>query len=343
MDDFEKGIKTTVGQCMDVTSKDRVLIVADTPSKRIGLALKKEALTKTPYVRFFDLDMPAYGGRPLKTMPSNLMESLDDVSVTFFLAAPKEGELKTVREPFIQKVISRARHAHMVGVTEAIIKSGMCADYSKVESITMNMYDILKNAKEVSVKSPAGTDFRATFDSSMHWIPCTGICRKAGEWDNLPSGEVFTAPDSLEGRVVVDGSMGEWIEEKYSGVVDYRSSPLIIEIEAGDDGSYMTSANCRNADLLKDFKAYVGEEKCASRVGELGFGTNVFLKDFIGNMLQDEKFPGVHIALGDPYHEKTGANWVCGHHIDLVMRGCDVWVDEKQIMKSGKYLHFSQV
>ena len=52
--------------------------------------------------------------------------------------------------------------------------------------------------------------------------------------------------------------MGEWIEEKYSGVVDYRSSPLIIEIEAGDDGSDMTSADFRNADPPKEFKAYSG-------------------------------------------------------------------------------------
>jgi aminopeptidase len=133
----------------------------------------------------------------LKNMPSNLMESLQDVSVTFFLAAPKEGELTTVREPFIQKVISRARHAHMVGVTEEILQTGMCADYSKIETITNKLYEMLKTAKQISVKSQAGTDFTASFNTSTHWISCTGICRKVGEWDNLPSGEVFTAPETL--------------------------------------------------------------------------------------------------------------------------------------------------
>ena len=38
----------------------------------------------------------------------------------------------------------------------------------------------------------------------------------------------------------------------------------------------------------------------------------------IGNILQDEKFPGVHIAFGDPYGAHTGAKWKSSTHIDVV-------------------------
>ena len=38
----------------------------------------------------------------------------------------------------------------------------------------------------------------------------------------------------------------------------------------------------------------------------------------IGNILQDEKFPGVHIAFGNPYGAHTGADWYSSTHIDVV-------------------------
>jgi leucyl aminopeptidase (aminopeptidase T) len=44
----------------------------------------------------------------------------------------------------------------------------------------------------------------------------------------------------------------------------------------------------------------------------------------IGNLLQDEKFPGVHIALGHGYPEKTGSP--------------SVEVEGKAIMRDGKFL-----
>ena len=38
----------------------------------------------------------------------------------------------------------------------------------------------------------------------------------------------------------------------------------------------------------------------------------------IGKILQDEKFPGIHIAFGNPYGAHTGADWYSSTHIDVV-------------------------
>ena len=38
----------------------------------------------------------------------------------------------------------------------------------------------------------------------------------------------------------------------------------------------------------------------------------------IGNILQDEKFPGIHIAFGNPYDEHTGAPWRSGTRIPKI-------------------------
>jgi leucyl aminopeptidase (aminopeptidase T) len=191
---------------------------------------------------------------------------------------------------------------------------------------------------EVKVTSPAGTDFTANFDSWMKWIPCSGIVDKAGEWDNLPAGEVFTAPRTFQGRLVVDGTVGDWIEVKYAGKVNYQETPLTIDVEHINGGSHIKRVACDNADLLADFKSYVNSEPNASRVGEIGLGTNIFLERIIGNILQDEKFPTVHVAFGDPYHEKTGATWTSDYHIDLLMRECSIWLDGRQVMDRGRYI-----
>jgi leucyl aminopeptidase (aminopeptidase T) len=50
------------------------------------------------------------------------------------------------------------------------------------------------------------------------------------------------------------------------------------------------------------------------------------------------KFPGVHIAFGDPYPRETGAGWSCPTHVDVVASGCTITVDGTRIMEDGVFL-----
>jgi len=335
---IEQGARIAVEKCMQVKPEDKVLIVADEDSKDIGIAIRKASLEITKHVRFFNVDLPTYGGRPLEQMPKGLKEAIEGATVTFFVAGARMGELATLREPFLKLIKARARHAHMVSVTKEIMETGMCVDYTIVDKITQNVHRMVKDSVEIHVTSPAGTDFIVKLDPDIYWIPCSGVVTKAGEWDNLPSGEVFTAPLTLEGRLVVDGTVGDWLGEKYNDKVDFSKTPLIIDVENREEGgSYITYCECEDKDLLEDFTKYIKSEPCASRVGELGIGTNIFLKEIVGNILQDEKLPTIHVAFGDPYHEKTGAKWECHHHIDLLMLKCSIIVDGIEMMKDGDY------
>jgi leucyl aminopeptidase (aminopeptidase T) len=51
----------------------------------------------------------------------------------------------------------------------------------------------------------------------------------------------------------------------------------------------------------------------------------------------------VHLAFGDPYGSQTRANWAATTHVDVLTRGCDVWIDDAQVIAEGQYLlqHFS--
>jgi len=334
---MKQGAEIAVKKCMKLHSEDTVLIVADEPSKEIGMTLRAVALEITDKVRFFNLDLPAYGGRPIQSMPPTLQEAIGQATASFYVAQAFEGELQTLRVPYLKLVVQNARHAHMVGVTKQIMETGMCADYDVIERVTNTLFNLMSTASEVHVTSPAGTDFTAELDPAYRWKRSGGIIKNLREWENLPSGELYTNPRKLNGTLIVDGVVGEWIGAKHSGRMDFRETPLEIEVEETPEGSFIKELKCKDGKLYADFDKYVHEDPCASRVGELGLGTNIFLEEIIGNILQDEKFPTVHVAFGDPYAEHTGATWSCDHHIDVLMRKCDIEVDGTLIMKEGKY------
>ena len=192
-------------------------------------------------------------------------------------------------------------------------------------------------ASRLTVRTEAGTNFTATFDASLAWVKTSGLINPR-YWSNLPAGEVFTTPASVDGTFVCDGTAGDYFNAKY-GPLD--RSPLVLEISGGR----LISARCDRADLERDFWAYTHTDGNSDRVGELAFGTNLGLRDMIGILLQDEKVPGVHLAFGDPYGSQTHADWSSRTHVDVLTRECDVWIDNEQVIEKGQYLlqKFDQV
>ena len=100
----------------------------------------------------------------------------------------------------------------------------------------------------------------------------------------------------------------------------------------------MRAASPRTSELRDEFWAYTHTDENSDRVGEFAIGTNLGIDHVIGNILQDEKFPGIHIAFGNPYGEHTGAPWTSTTHIDVVGLRFNIWMDEEQIMRGGQFL-----
>ena len=90
--------------------------------------------------------------------------------------------------------------------------------------------------------------------------------------------------------------------------------------------------------MQDEFWSYTHTDENSDRVGEFAIGTNLGVRDVIGNILQDEKIPGVHIAFGNPYGDHTRAKWYSSTHIDVVGRRFSIWADERQIMRDGEFL-----
>ena len=136
---------------------------------------------------------------------------------------------------------------------------------------------------------------------------------------------------AIDGTLVIDGVVGDYLCEKFGSLFE---TPLTLRVK----DNRLVEAFSDNKELENDFWKYTHTDENSDRVGEFAIGTNIELKQVIGHILQDEKFPGIHIAFGNPYGVHTGADWFSSTHIDVVATRFDIWVDDRKIMDDGKFL-----
>jgi leucyl aminopeptidase (aminopeptidase T) len=216
----------------------------------------------------------------------------------------------------------------MIGIDEALMAEGMCADYDEVFRLTNEVYALVRNAHTIHVTSAKGSDVTATFHQNWQWVPCHGRYTEQGQWGNLPEGEVFTAPATVDGVLVCD-VLGDFLSERY-GVLKH---PATLTMKDGN----VTSVTCEDAAVEKDLRNYLFSAPNSNRAGEFAIGTLTSLKRLTGNLLQDEKMPGLHVAFGNPYPEHTGADWDANTHIDVIPTCCTIEVDGREIMRDGVF------
>lgn len=274
--------------------------------------------------------MEDYGQRPMLTLPPPIADALERADVSIYAGQPKQGELAFRRA--LTAIIDRRqiRHAHMVSISHRIMVEAMRANFDDVDAISCRLLDRALKAKKILATSPGGSRVEATFDPSIKWLKTSGII-STSKWGNLPGGEVLTAPARVDGVYVADGVVGDYLCARYG---DLKDNPLTVTIES----SRIVDVQCKRQDLVADFLAYTATDENSNRVGEFAMGTNIALHDVIGNILQDEKIPTLHLAFGHPYSEHTGAPWRSTTHIDIVGRSFDIWFDGDQVMARGKYL-----
>ena len=322
------GAHNAVYVCLRVQPSEKVTVITDEATKEIAASMVREL--ETLGVQYQAWILEELAPRPLTDLPREILEDLETSQVSIFAVQAQSNELRTRMQ--MTDVVNRRkiRHAHMVNINRQIMLEGMRADFLKVDRISARVVELLRKAKQVRAKTAAGSDLVADLNPNYRWVKTSGLISPE-KWGNLPGGEVFTTPGEVNGTFVIDGVVGDWLCAKFGGL---RENPLTIEVK----GNRVTEAYSSNRELENDFWSYTHTDENSDRVGEFAIGTNIELKDVIGQILQDEKYPGVHIAFGNPYGFHTGADWHSSTHIDVVGRKWDIWVDEQQIMRDGKFL-----
>ncbi len=325
----QRGAENAV-RCMGVTSQDRVFIITDYARESIARRVASAVLAEHADVSVHFLEH--YGERPLTVFSDELRNDLLHArpTVTYYIATAQPGEI-SFRLPLLPFLVTelKVRHGHMIGIDEALMADGMCADYDEVFTLTNSIYDLVRDAQTIHVTSEKGSDVTATFNKNWQWIPCHGRYHEQGKWGNLPEGEVFTAPATVDGVLVCD-VLGDYFSEKY-GVLQH---PLVITMKNG----YVTEVSSEDTTIAQEVHDYLFSVPNGNRAGEFAIGTLTSLKKLVGNLLQDEKMPGLHVAFGNPYPQFTGADWDAKIHVDVIPARCTIEVDGRVIMRDGEFV-----
>ena len=322
------GARNAVRACLQLKPEERITIITDEATSDIAAALQIEVEEIGAEHAVFVLEN--YASRPLVDMPQIILDDLAQSQVSIFCAQSQRGELGSRMQ--MSDIVNQKhiRHGHMVNITRQIMLEGMRADFRAIDALSQRLIERARQAKRIACKTPAGTDFEGEFSPKLKWLKTSGIITP-DKWGNLPGGEIFTSPANTNGTFVVDGVVGDYLCQKYG---DLHDAPLTIEVK----NNRIVDLRCDHKELLEEFRAYTSTDENSNLVGEFAIGTNTACTRVIGNILQDEKIPGIHIAFGHPYAEHTGADWTSKTHIDCVGRDFDIWFDGEQVMERGKFL-----
>jgi len=173
------------------------------------------------------------------------------------------------------------------------------AGWRELSELQARLIERLSKTRELRIEAE-GTDLTLSVQGRT-WVNSDG--RR-----NMPSGEVFTGPveTSAEGRI-------RFTIPSSPGGVDVDG----IELEFRQ-GVVVDARASRGQEFLRQTLA---TDAGASRLGEIGIGTNAGIDRPVGAILFDEKIGGtVHLAVGRSYPETGGTN-ESAVHWDMI---CDL-------------------
>ncbi len=322
------GARNAIRDCLRLKPEERITIITDEVTLPIAAALQCQVEELGATHSLFVLE--DHAPRPLIGMPEAILEDLALSQVSIFCAQTRRGELGSRIE--MTAVVNKhgLRHGHMVNISRQIMLEGMRADFLAIDALSQRLIERARMTERITCKTPGGTEFEAELSPKLKWLKTSGIITRE-KWGNLPGGEIFTSPFNTTGVFVVDGVVGDYLCQKYG---DIEETPLTIEVVE----NRIRDLRCENQELLEEFRAYTSTDENSNRVGEFAIGTNTACTHVIGNILQDEKIPGIHIAFGHPYAEHTGQSWISKTHIDCVGRDFDIWFDGRHVMRRGQFL-----
>jgi aminopeptidase len=329
--EYSAGARNAVSTCLRIEPAEKVTLITDEACMQVAASMAVEldriGCTWNAFV------LEALAPRPLAAMPALVLDDMETSHASIFAVEVQPNELHSRMQMTDVVNRRRIRHAHMVNITGEIMTQGMRADFNDIERISQAVLDRLRAATYIRATTPAGTDIHAQLTPAHRWFKTSGVM-SPGHWGNLPGGECFTAPGEVNGVFVIDGVAGDFLCKRY-GIL--TKNPLTIDIE----GNRIAHVRCANKELERDFWAYTHTDANSDRVGEIAIGTNIGVQRVIGNILQDEKLPGMHLAFGDPYGAQTGAPWKSSTHLDVVGLDFSIWLGdadgEEEIMRNGLF------
>lgn len=194
-------------------------------------------------------------------------------------------------------------------------------DYARMDKAMDPLFDLMSRTDNVRITAP-GTDVSL----SIKGIP---VVKAAGK-NNIPDGEVFTAPvrDSVNGSIIFNTPS---IEDGTT----YERVRLSFK-----DGR-VVDADCNEPEKIRQL---LDTDEGARYVGEFALGVNPCVDRPMKDTLYDEKIGGsLHLALGRAYDDSDNGNR-SSVHWDLVLiqtpqwGGGEVYFDDVLVRQEGRFV-----
>jgi leucyl aminopeptidase (aminopeptidase T) len=308
---------------------ERIVIVIDRVRQDLGEALYEVAQATGAKVTLMVLE--DFGERPLRRIPDPLKTALAEAQASIFLAGLEAGE-ELMRHELVADLVRELhlRHAHMSGVTRQSMLAGFSVDPMRILDATRAVRTRLRPDSVLRLRSAAGSDFVVKVHPSRRWLEHVGVIR-AGRWENLPTGEIVTAPADGNGVYVANGSMGGHFGQA-AGLLTEK--PLRLEIEGG----VCKSVRCSDLGLQLEVERFLKATQYSSRLGAVGLGTNVGIDAPTGDVCCDQNMPGLTLGFGDAFAEQTWAGLNISRQIRFTSAQADVDIDGAPVLRSGRYI-----
>jgi len=169
-----------------------------------------------------------FAPRPIKSAPAPVLDALETADVGILCMNPQPGELAA--RMAIVKVVERRqiRYAHMVGVTPRNHAARHARRLPHGRSPQRQAPRPHAPRRNPHRKNRSRHKIRRPFRSRLDWVKTSGLISPR-YWSNLPAGEVFTTPATVDGTFVCDATAGDHFNGKYG---DLQRTPLTLEIRA---------------------------------------------------------------------------------------------------------------
>jgi aminopeptidase len=330
LNDFEIVVaaRRVLEEALSVVRGDIVVVIVDRARADLGAILAD--VTHMIGARAKRVVLEELGPRPLKGMPYEIATALDEAQASILLISVEENEIAFRREMLAIVGARKLRHAHMVGVSRRSMIAGLSVDPARIFSTTRAVRMRLRADSIFHLRTSAGSDLTVRLDPACRWTEHVGVIRP-GRWENLPSGALVTVPADVRGVFVADGSIGGDFGTA-AGLLSCK--PVRVEIDSG----LCRVVKCVDRSLQRSVEQFLRRDPSGDRVGTVILGTNVGLRDPLGDALADQNLPGLHISFGAAFPDETGSHWTARTQLPMTAAAADVDLDGVALVRAGRYL-----
>jgi len=315
---------------------DAVAILSETQSRAVNVQLAELALHRIG-ARAFHVTVPTPPQRAPVTVrstgASDAVQGLEPViaacaAATMVVDLTVEGMLHAPELPAILKGGARLL---MVSNEHPEALERLVPDPA-LELKVKAGYRMLRDAKEMRVTSPTGTDLTVEVEGALT-AGVWGWCGKPGSVAHWPGGLVLCFPKAgaVNGRLVLAPGDANLTFKRY------LATPVTLTV----DNDYVTAVEGDGPDamLMRDYFAAWGDRE-AYGVSHVGWGMNPAARWEALEMYDKRDTNGTELrAVAGSFLYSTGANETAGRHtlghFDLPLRGCTVTLDGEAAVCDG--------